>query len=141
MVDNFTKWVECVLLLSQITEVTAQAAINKFFARFGYPYEIFTEHGGNLENELFREICKLLGIHKARTTPYRPSGNGQVERCYVDDQPRSWDKYLSPLGGALRSAFNGNTEYTPNKLILGREVNIPATLMYKPPEFFQNRGK
>ena len=99
MVDNFTKWVECVPLLSQITEVTAQAAINKFFARFGYPYEIFTDQGRNFESELFREICKLLGIQKARTTPYRPSGKGQVERynhtlmdalsCYVDDQPRS----------------------------------------------------
>ena len=81
--------------------------------------KFFTDQGRNFESELFREICKLTGIHKARTTPYRPSGNGQVERhnrtlmdavrCYVDDQPRSLDNFLSPLGGALRSAFNLNT--------------------------------
>lgn len=90
-----------------------------------------------------------LGIHKSRTTPYRPSGNGQVERynrtlmdavrCYIDSQPKTWDKYLGPLAGALRSAVNRHTGYTPNRLMLGREVNVPATLIYgPPPKSFQN---
>lgn len=35
MVDQFTKWVECIPLPSQTTEVTARAAINEFFTRFG----------------------------------------------------------------------------------------------------------
>jgi hypothetical protein len=37
--------------------------------------------GRNFESSLFREMCELLHIHKSRTTPYRPSANGQVERC------------------------------------------------------------
>ena len=56
MVDNFTKWVECVPLPSQTAEIIARTAINEFFARFGYPYEIFTDQGRNSESELFREI-------------------------------------------------------------------------------------
>jgi hypothetical protein len=35
MVDQFTKWTECIPLPSQTDEITAQAAINEFFARFG----------------------------------------------------------------------------------------------------------
>ena len=31
MVDQFTKWVECVPLPSQTAEVTARAAVNEFF--------------------------------------------------------------------------------------------------------------
>ena len=62
-------------------------------------------------------------------------------RCYVDGYHRSRDKYLSPLASALRSAMNHNIAYTPNTLMLGREVNLLATLMYKPPESFQDRGE
>ncbi|XP_061191094.1 uncharacterized protein K02A2.6-like [Saccostrea echinata] len=150
MEDNFTKWVECIPLPSQTAEVTARSAINDFFSRFGYPYEIFTDQGRNFESELFCKICTMLGIHKARTTPYRPSGNGQVEwynrtlmdavRCYIDGQPKTCDRFLGPLAGALRSAVNRHTGYTPNRLMLCREVNIPATLMFFPPpsESFQN---
>lgn len=49
----------------------------------------------------------MLGIQKSRTAPCWPSGNGQVERnyrtlmdavhCYIDSQPKTWDKYLGPL--------------------------------------------
>ncbi len=80
MVDQFTKWVECVPLLSQTAEVTASAAVNNFFSRFGYPYQVFTDQGRNFESKLFTALCDALEIHKARTTPYRPSANGQVER-------------------------------------------------------------
>ena len=33
---------------------------------------------------------------------------------------------------ALRSSVNRSTGFTPNKLMLGREVNIPADLMFPP---------
>ena len=45
MVDNFTKWVECVPLPSQTAEITAWVATNEFFALFGYSYEIFYRPG------------------------------------------------------------------------------------------------
>ncbi|XP_056009558.1 uncharacterized protein LOC130051564 [Ostrea edulis] len=80
MVDQFTKWVECKPLPSHTAEVTAAAAVNKFFARFGCPFQVFTDQGRNFESKLFVAICELLQTHKARTTPYRPSANGQVER-------------------------------------------------------------
>lgn len=65
---------------TRITEVTARAAVNEFFARFGFPFNIFTDQGRNFESKLFKFICEVLQIHKCRTTPYRPSANGQVER-------------------------------------------------------------
>lgn len=34
MVNQFTKWVECILLPSQKAEVTARAAIDEFFSHF-----------------------------------------------------------------------------------------------------------
>jgi hypothetical protein len=68
-------------------------------------------------------MCELLHIHKSRTTPYRPSANGQVERCnrtlmatvrcFIGKNQRSWDKNIPQLAGALRSSVNRSTGYTP----------------------------
>lgn len=80
MVDQFTKWVECIPLPSQTTEVTARAAINEFFTIFGYPLQIFTDQGTHFINKLFKDICEVLKISKTRTTLFRASGNGQLER-------------------------------------------------------------
>ena len=82
MVDQFTKSMECIPPPSQTAEVTATAAVNnEFLSRFGCPFQILTHQGRNFEGKLFRVVCELLQVHKARTTPNRPSANCQEERC------------------------------------------------------------
>lgn len=144
MVDQFTKWVECIPLPSHTAEVTARAAINEFFSRFGYPFQIFTDQGRNFESRLFKAVCDILHIHKTRTTPYRPSANGHVERfnrtlmdavrCYVDNQQDNWDEHISQLAGAIRSSVNRSTGFSPNQMMLGRKVNQPVDLVFQPVE-------
>ena len=141
MVDQFTKWVECIPLPSQTAEVTARAAVNEFFSRFGYPFQVFSDQERNFESQLFREVYELLHMHKARTPLYRCSANGQVEcynrtliasvRCFVGKNQKSWDVFLPQLAGAIRSSVNRSTGYTPNRLMLGREVNQPADLVFQ----------
>ncbi len=140
MVDQFTKWVECIPLSSQTAEVTAKAAVDQFFSRFGYPFELFSDQGRNFESKHFAAVCKAFHIYKSRTTSYRPSDNGQVERynrtlmdavrCYIGQSQNQWDLQLQQIAGALRASVNRQTDYTANKLMLGREVNIPAYLMF-----------
>jgi predicted aspartyl protease len=140
MVDQFTKWVECVPMPSQTAEATAKAAVDCFFSRFGMPFQIFSDQGRNFDSGLFTELCKVLHIHKARTTPYRPSSNGQVERynsmlmdavrCFIGKSQNQWDLHIQQIAAALRSSVNRMTGFTANKLMLGREVNTPADLMF-----------
>ena len=56
IVDRFTKWVECIPLPSQTAEVTACAAVNKFFCQFACPLQIFTDQGRNFESNLFVQV-------------------------------------------------------------------------------------
>lgn len=140
MVDQFTNWVECIPLPSQTTEVTARAAINEFFTRFGYPLQIFTDQGTNFSSKLFKDICEVLKISKTRTTPFRASANGQVERfnrtlmdavrCFVSKTPGDWDESIPQIASALRSCVNRSTGFTPNMLMLGREITQPVDLVY-----------
>ena len=46
------------------------AAVNEFLSRFGFPFQIFKDQGRNFESKLFRAVCELLQVQKARTTPY-----------------------------------------------------------------------
>jgi hypothetical protein len=143
IVDQFTKWVECIPVQSQSAEVTAKAAVDGMFSRFGCPYEIHSDQGRNFESKLFAALCEVLHIHKTRTTAYRPPSNGQVERynrtlmdavrCFVDKSQNQWDLYLHQISGALRSSVNRMTGFSANQLMLGRDVTTPAHLMFPHP--------
>ena len=138
--DNFTKWCECFALPHQGTELMAKTLINQFFTRFGYPLDLISDQGSNFDSILFKEICKMLQIHKKRTTAYRPSSNGQAERvnrgllaairCYVDKHQKDWDEYLPQITAAMRSAVNRSTGFSANALMLGREINTPAEFLH-----------
>ena len=81
-------------------------------------------------------VCYL---NKTRTTPYRPSSNGQVERynrvllqliqCFIHGDQNTRDEYLQHLAGAIRSAVNRQTGFLANMMMFGREVSQPINLM------------
>ena len=113
--------------------------MREFVAQFGCPLEIHTDQGRNFESELFKEMCELLEIGKTRNTSYRPSANGQVEcynrsfaqiiRCCIGDMQERWDDFVGILVGAIRATVNRRTSFTPNRMMLGREVMMPLDLM------------
>ena len=51
-------------------------------------------------------------------------------RCFIGKRQHQSDLYLPQIVMALRSSVNRSTGFTPNKLMLGREVNTPADLMF-----------
>ena len=85
-------------------------------------------------------MCEVLQIQKTRTTPYRPSANGQAERynrtlmdavrCFIGKKQNQWDIHLPQLAGVIRSSVKG---HTPNKIMLGREVNTPSNIVFPSP--------
>ena len=50
-----------------------------FFIRLGFLSSLVSDQGQNFESKLFAEMCRVLDIHKKKTTAYRPSSNGQAE--------------------------------------------------------------
>ena len=46
------------------------------------PIEILADRGAEFESELFCQLLRWLEIDKLRTTAYKPSSNGVVERFH-----------------------------------------------------------
>ena len=76
--DYFSKWKEAYALKNHTALSVADKLTTEFICRFGAPTRIHTDQGREFESELFSEICKLLGVEKSRTTPYRPQSDGMV---------------------------------------------------------------
>lgn len=51
-------------------------------------------------------------------------------RCFLGKVQNKWDQHVQQIAGAVRSSVNRSTGFTPNMLMLGREVNTPAQLMF-----------
>ena len=136
--DQFTKWIEAYAIPDQSALTVATVVVHEFIARFGTPLEMHSDQGRNVESNLFQNVCKLLDISKTRTTPYHPSSNGMIERfnqtlvnmisSFVDKRQQNWDEHLSLLTSAYRSAVHESTGYSPNLLMLGREVRTPIEI-------------
>ena len=138
VMDQFTKFVEVYALSDQTAETVARKIVFEFISRYGVPLELHSDQGKNFESNLFKEICRLLEIHKTRTTAFHPASNGMVERfnhtlvnmicTYVNENQDNWDQYLNFVTSAYRACQHESTGFTPNMLMFGREVNMPIAL-------------
>ena len=142
IVDYFTRWVEAFALPDEKAETVAESLVHEFLCRLGFALEIHSDQGLNFECTLFREICRLFEVHKTRTTPYRPCSNGLVERfnrmltslirSYLIVREDDWDVHIPILTAAYCSNVHPSTGFSPNFLMLRREVATPADLVFPP---------
>ncbi len=138
--DHFTKWVEIMAVPDQTAKTCANRLLNDVIGRFGCPLTLHSDQGRNYESSIFRELCRMLEIKKTRTSARNPKCNGQAERfnrtllrmvkSYLRGEQENWDLNLGCLAAAYRATPHMSTGLTPNMLMLGREVRLPAELVY-----------
>ena len=135
MTDGFTEWSQAVPCKDQTAVTIAQKPRDHWFCIYGVPSRLHSDQGRNFEGELIRELCKLYGVHKTRTSPYLPQGNGQTERFNKTlisliksvhrSQRRQWPELLPHLVFIYNSTSHSVTGITPYTLMFGREPLIP----------------
>ena len=140
--DYFSKWCIAVARKNHKAITCSEVIINQFVCQFGVPMQILTDQGREFEGQLFQEVCRLLRIHKIRTSPYRPQTDGLVERQnrtllemlskYVRYQYSDWVDHLPFLVMAYNTSVHDSTGCTPFSLIYGREALLPIDLVYPP---------
>ena len=140
LTDLFSKYVEVIPVPDLTAETCANKIINEFISRWGCPLSILSDQGRTYESKVFKELCRMLEVKKLRTSVRNPRCNGQAERfnqtllkmlrAYLKGEQEKWDMNLGCLAGAYRATPNETTKLSPNLMTLGREVRLPAELIF-----------
>ena len=141
--DYFSRWMEAIPIPNQEASTVAEKLVDEVFLRFSAPEQLHSDHGRQFESQLVSEVCKLLHVHKARTTPYHPQGDGLVERfnrtmlsmlaTCTKDNPLDWENHIRKVCMAYNTSVQASTGYTPFFLMFGRQARIPVDVMYGAP--------
>ena len=107
---------------------------------YGIPEKILSDQGRNFESSLIMELCKLTGIKKLRTTPYRPQTNGQCEKfnstlinmigTLPSEIKYNWQDHVNTLVHAYNCMDSTATKFSPYYLMFGREPNLPIDIEF-----------
>ena len=137
--DTYKKYMQAWPTISQTAQEIARILYDNWLTVHGVPDRIHTDQGGNFESVLFKELVKLVGSTKSRTTAFHPAGNGGVERNnrtiiamlknYVQKNPKSWDRSLSLLCATYNASKHEMIGFSPYFLLTGRELRIHADLL------------
>jgi hypothetical protein len=154
LIDPFSKWAEGFPVPYKEAATVARVLVEQVFCRMGLPMAILSDKGKEVDGNIMREICRLMGIDKMRTTSYKASTNACVERLHrtmnsmlgkvVSDNQRDWSSYVPFVMAAYRSTRHESTGYSPNFLMLGRETRAGIDVAYgtlptgKPPATYDN---
>ena len=143
-IDTFTRWAFAIPIRHHDAVTVAHVLVDKVFSVFGIPGQILTDRGAEFEGRLMKELCRILEIEKLRTTAYKPSTNGIIERFHrtlngflgkvINENQRDWDQWIPAVLAAYHASRHEATGFSPNYLVLGREVRLPLDLVYGTPE-------
>ena len=134
---------------NQEATTVAKILVEQVICLVGTPARILTDQGPNFESELFKELCRMMGVAKIRTSPYKPSTNAGAERFHLTlnamlakqmkENQRDWDLHLQPVLAAYRATRHSSTSLTPNFIVFGRENVMPADLVLCNPNVLPER--
>lgn len=139
MTDHFTKYAIAVPTRNQKAQTVAKCLWDNFLVHYGFPEKLHSDQGADFESRTIKELCKVAGISKTRTTPYHPRGN-PVERFNrtllqmlgtLNNKEKSrWKDYVKPLVHAYNCTKSDVTGFTPYELMFGRQPRLPIDLAF-----------
>lgn len=90
--NHFTRYAQAYPTKDQKALTVTKVLNKKFFVHYGLPVRINSDQGTAFESQTIKEMLKVMGIQKSRTSPYHPQG---------DPQPEQYNRTLLSILGTL----------------------------------------
>ena len=130
VVDYYSRYLE----LANLSNTASSHVIGKLkniFARWGIPDELVTDNGTQFCSEEFQSFASVYGFTHTASCPHFPQSNGEIERAVQTAKNilRQDDIFLALM--AYRSTQVVPTGESPNKLLMGRQINTRLPTLEK----------
>ncbi|GFT96563.1 hypothetical protein TNCV_5022201 [Trichonephila clavipes] len=135
IVDRFSRWPEAVAIENITAETVSRAIFYTWISRFCCPVYLTTDQGRQFEAALFKELTKILGTNRIRTTSNHPQANGLVERLHrvlksalMAHENIKWTETLPAVLLGLRVAVKPDINASSAELVYGVSLRLPAEI-------------
>ena len=105
--NSFTRYSWAFPTHNQQASIVAKLLWEKILVNFSFPQQLHSGQGRDFESRIIKDLCKVVGIEKTRTTPYHLQWNGQSEwfnRTFLGmlgtldaDKKNNWPEFVLPL--------------------------------------------
>eukprot|EP00116_Pleurobrachia_bachei_P000733 sb/3460995/ len=140
LTDAWSNYLVAIPVTSQTSLQNTESILQHWAYRFGYPREIICDNHGGFRGAQFKLFFERLGCKVTYGTPYKAASTAKAEKSNrrVNQALRAvlraenvcdWDLHLPEVCFALNSLNNRRTGFSANKMVFGREANIPETLL------------
>ena len=142
IIDVFTRFSAATVISAKRKVVIVDSILRIWVSTFGSPRTIFSDNGGEFNNELLRDIAELINTKVLTTAAESPWSNGVCERHnaiienmvlkIIETNKCSVENALVWAISA-KNALHNNLGFSPNQLVFGRNPNFPCVLTDNPP--------
>ena len=138
--NHFTKLIMAYMTPNQTVKTVAEFLWQGYISIIRALAKLLSDQGANFENNITRELCKLMGTQKVRTSPYHVQANEQVEwahqmlMCMIEklsgDQKTDRPRHLPELVHAYNSTWSAISGYSPHYLMHGCWLYLPLNFFF-----------
>lgn len=142
LIDHVTRYSAACRLNNKKPESVIQAILTIWIRIFGHPKYFLFDNGGEFDNGEMKQLCEKFNIHIKTTAAESPWSNGLCERANAtladmvlkikQDSNCSLDLAI-PWAISAKNALSNTFGFSPNQLVFGRNVNLPAVHSDLPP--------